>query len=92
MREATREELVAYGKGAAAKAKINGAQFAALETKLALRRRSPDTHFDEIANAAQDKTSPPPGSVGTEATNEQPLQGRPCWHPYYWGSFVYTGL
>jgi CHAT domain-containing protein len=56
LRAATREELIAYGKSAAAKAKMDSTHFTALETKLASRSRSPDTHFDEIANVVQDKT------------------------------------
>ena len=92
LREATREQLIAYGKGAAAKAKIDGIQFAALETKLASRHRSPDTNFDKIANAAQAKTSPSPGAGQTLEMDDQTLQVRPFAHPYYWGGFVFMGL
>jgi CHAT domain-containing protein len=80
--------LIAYGEADAAKAKVDGKKFAAFESKLATRRRSTDTHFDEVANAVQDKISSPP----MVATDERTLQTPPFAHPYYWGGFVYTGL
>jgi CHAT domain-containing protein len=92
LREAARTELINYGKAAAAKAKIDGKQFAPLESKLASRLRSPDTHFDEIANALQDKTSLPASAGRKVEVDDQTLQTRPFAHPYYWGGFIYTGL
>jgi CHAT domain-containing protein len=92
LREAARTELINYGKEAAAKAKIDGKQFAPLEFKLASRLRSPDTHFDEIANTLQDTTSLPASAGRKVEVDDQTLQTRPFAHPYYWGGFIYTGL
>ena len=92
LREATRAELIAYARTAAARAKLDPAKLAAIETDLTSPRR-----------AMRLRIAAPPSADGVAAPapllpergdpgDTDRMQSRPFWHPYFWGGFTYTGL
>jgi CHAT domain-containing protein len=91
LRGATTPELIAYGKAAAAKAKLEASKLAELDAAFGLQRRTKLARFaatwDNLHKRSITSDGAPAslGSVPTYAT-------RPFAHPYYWGGFMYVGL
>ncbi|HVR56266.1 MAG TPA: CHAT domain-containing protein [Pseudolabrys sp.] len=88
-RQATKAELLAYSKAAAAHAKLNASALTAIEASLKSRRRSSATIFAAIWNTLQEKIA---NASRDSAPGDENLQSPPFEHPYYWGGFVYTGV
>jgi CHAT domain-containing protein len=89
LREATKAQVIAYGKAAAAKGKLEPQKLAELEREIKARRRSTDTRSGALWNLIQADVS----RAGLRKTaGKQKPEPRPFAHPFYWGGFVYTGL
>ena len=87
LRDATKAELVAYAKQAAATAKLPHDKLAQLEGALSSRRRAGETRF-----ALVDKAVAIANAVRAMLAQDDSATARPFAHPIYWGGFVYTGL
>ena len=75
LREATRDELVAYGRVSAAASKLDAGKLADLEGTLAVLRRSRSTRFDPIWSHLQNRNASSPGS-SAEITPARPAAVR----------------
>ncbi len=84
LRGATSTDLNDYAKVAAADGRIGGSQLAALEQELSPERlaRSYRSDSSETGSNAGLAAAPPNAQVTV----------RPYEHPYFWASFIYTGL
>jgi CHAT domain-containing protein len=91
LREATRDELIAYGKASATAAKLDTTKLGELESTLATMRRARSTRFNATWSRLQNRGGGATGSSSSPANQVAPVT-RPFAHPYYWGGFVYTGL
>jgi CHAT domain-containing protein/tetratricopeptide (TPR) repeat protein len=80
LRSATKAQLLEFGQSAAAKANLDPAKLASLQTSLKSRRRS-STRGSFWNMVGQLKNS-----------IQQGFQTRPFAHPYFWGGFIYAGL
>jgi CHAT domain-containing protein len=89
LRAANATELIAFGKSAAERAKLDPEKVNDLEKVLGSRNRSGNSRFDDIWNVLHEKVPIPEQQSGADQQNPP---WRPFAHPYYWGGFVYTGL
>jgi CHAT domain-containing protein len=88
LREATRDDLIAYGRASAAAAKLDAAKLAELEGTLFSLQRARSARFAPVWTRLQTRNLSGPGSPTETAMPSV----RPFAHPYFWGGFVYTGL
>ena len=81
LQSATRAELVAYVRSAAARGRLEPGALHPLEAGIDTAAQEQDRFFKPAAD------KPPPAAGGKEG--DEP--GRPFAHPIYWGGFVMTG-
>lgn len=89
LRDASREDLMSYGRASAVAAKLDAARLANLEDTLSTLRGKRATRFIATWDRLQDRNRSAAGST-TEGIGT--ASAKPFAHPYYWGGFVYTGL
>lgn len=89
LREATKAQVMAYGKAAAIKGKLDAQKFAELEREIKGRPRSADTRAGVLWNLIHVNLA---NGATRKPTDRQRPEPRPFAHPFYWGGFVYTGL
>ncbi len=86
LRNATAEDLNEYAQVAAAEGRLEGKKLAALEQELSpavVARSHRSASAEWTTRKSADLAAAPAGAQATE---------RPYAHPYYWASFIYTGL
>jgi CHAT domain-containing protein len=84
LREATNDDLKAYAKGAAARARLDGRQLAEIEEAL-----SAEGLARSRSRAIVQWIGPAAGHTATRSTKQL---ARPYAHPYWWAGFIHTGL
>jgi CHAT domain-containing protein len=91
LREATTAELIVYVRSAIAKCPVEDRELME-KFENSIRRGQPRNSSVSSSIQWTNVKSDDTGKHSQDRDGESVRQDRPFAHPYYWGSFIYTGL